>query len=122
MRKSKLRMTRDGSRGRCCAGQFMMLGHCCLVLLLVSCASGKKVTKTDYSDLKLGSRIVKQTKDPYSIKSPFQKEVYHASRTVKTSAFKSREYHAEKKFFAGKDKDKYKTGLFSQAKKKNPTG
>jgi hypothetical protein len=90
------------------------------VLLLASCASGKKGTKTDYSDLKLGSRIVKQTKDPYSIKTPFQKEVYHASKTVKTSEFKSSEYHAKKKFFGGKDK--YKAGLFSQAKKKSPTG
>jgi hypothetical protein len=41
---------------------------------------------------------------------------------VKTSKFRSSEYHAKKKFFAGKDKDKYKAGLFSQAKKASPTG
>jgi hypothetical protein len=100
----------------------MTLGHCFLALLLASCASKEKRKKTDYSDLKLGSRIVKQTKDPYSIKSPFQKEVYNASHVVKTSEFKSSEYHAKKKFFAGKDKDQYKAGLFSQAKKTSPTG
>lgn len=100
----------------------MAMGHCCVVLLLASCASGGKEKKTtDYSDLKLGTRIVKQTKDPYSIKSPFQKEVYNASKTVKTSKFKSSEYHASKKFFAGKDKENYKAGLFSQGKKSSST-
>lgn len=103
----------------------MMRGKFCLVLmlLLASCASDEKKRKTtDYSDLKLGSRIVKQTKDPFSIKSPFQKEVFNASQTVKTSQFKSTEYHAKKKFFAGKDKDKYKAGSFSQAKKASNAG
>ena len=101
----------------------MVMGHCCVVLLLASCASGEKKKKTtDYSDLKLGTRIVKQTKDPYSIKSPFQKEVFNASKPVKTSQFKSSQYHASKKFFAGKDKENYKAGLFSQAKKTSPTG
>jgi hypothetical protein len=100
-----------------------MMSLCCLILLLASCASKEqKKPQTDYADLNLGTRIVKQTKDPYSIKSPFQKEVYNASRTVKTSDFKASQYHAKKKFFAGKDKDQYKAGLFSQAKKKSPTG
>jgi hypothetical protein len=100
----------------------MVLGHCCLMLLLASCVSGEKKSKTDYADLKFGSRIVKQTKHPDTIKSPFQNEVYHASHVVKTSEFKSSQYHAEKKFFAGKDKTKYKAGLFSQSKKTSPTG
>jgi hypothetical protein len=68
---------------------------------------------------------VKQTKHPETIKSPFQKEVFNASHPVKTSEFKSSkdsQYHANKKFFAGKDKNKYKAGLFSQAKKTSPTG
>src|SRR6187399_2748546 len=99
MMRSNIRMTREEARRRRCAGPFMVMGHCCVVLLLASCASGGKEKKTtDYSDLKLGTRIVKQTKDPYSIKSPFQKEVYNASKTVKTSKFKSSEYHASKKF------------------------
>ena len=43
-------------------------------------------------------------------------------KSVKTSQFKSSEYHAKKKFFAGKDKEKYKAGLFSQAKKTSNAG
>jgi hypothetical protein len=97
-----------------------IMGQCSLLAALASCASHQKDSKSDYSDLKLGQRIVKQTKDPYAIKSPFQTEVYNATRAVKTSGFKTSEYHGKKGFSSGKDD--YKAGTFSQADKTNQAG
>jgi hypothetical protein len=94
--------------------------HAACVLVLLSCASEKK-TKTDYTDLSMGQRVVKQTKDPYSIKSPFQKDVFNASETVKTSGYKTGEFSGKKKGFFGR-KDKFKAGTFSQADKSSRTG
>jgi hypothetical protein len=94
--------------------------HAACVLVLPSCASDKK-TKTDYTDLNMGQRVVKQTKDPYSIKSPFQKDVFKASETVKTSGYKTGEYSGKKKGFFGR-KDKFKAGSFAQADKSSQTG
>jgi hypothetical protein len=59
---------------------------------------------------------VKQSKDPHAIKSPFQKEVYNASRSVKTQDFKTGEFQGKKKGFFGGG-DKYKAGSYSQADK-----
>lgn len=91
-----------------------------LLLVLASCASKEKTKTTDYSDLKLGQRIVKQTKDPYAIKSPFQNDVYNASRSVKTSGFKTGDYSGKKGFTSGRDD--FKAGTFSQAGKSSSSG
>ena len=98
----------------------LALSHAISVVVLLSCASEKK-TKTDYTDLSMGQRVVKQTKDPYSIKSPFQKDVFKASETVKTAGYKTGEFSGKKNGFFGR-KDRFKAGTFSQANKSSRTG
>src|SRR4051812_31414119 len=74
-----------------------------LALFLASCGSHDKKPKADYSSMKWEQRLDKQIKDPFGISSPFQKQVYNSSGTVKTSKFKATEYHGEKgSFFGGK--------------------
>jgi hypothetical protein len=89
-------------------------------MLPASCASPKE-PKDDYASMKWASRVSKQIKDPYSIKSPFQNDVYHASKSVKTSGFKTGEFAGEKKGFFG-SKSKFKAGTFSQADKSSSAG
>jgi hypothetical protein len=94
--------------------------------MLASCAS-KKETKTDYASMRFEQRLDKQMdmlkgKDTGSIKNPFQNEVYNASRSVKTSEFKTgaSTYRPKKGFFGSKDK--FKAGTFSQADKTSNAG
>jgi hypothetical protein len=93
----------------------LLFAHAAIAVVLASCASTKE-PKDDYASLKWASRVSKQIKDPYSIKSPFQNDVYHASKTVKTSGFKTEEFSGRKKGFFG-SKSKYKAGTFAQADK-----
>jgi hypothetical protein len=86
-----------------------------LVAVLAGCASKRKEAKSDYTDLNLGQRVVKQTKDPFSIKSPYQQEVYNAKRSVKTSDFKAGAFHGKKTFESGRDN--FRTSAFAQAGK-----
>lgn len=88
-----------------------------LLILCSSCASKDKA-KTDYAGLKWEQRINKQMKDPQSISSPFQKQVYNAARSVKTQNFKAGDYNG-KKGFSGAD-DRFKAGTFAQADKTSP--
>lgn len=85
-----------------------------LLILCSSCASKDKA-RTDYAGLKWEQRINKQMKDPQSISSPFQKEVFNASRSVKTQDFRVGNYKG-KKGFSGSD-DRFRAGTFAQSDK-----
>jgi len=93
----------------------LFTSHLLLLSCLISCASKEKKTKTDYASLPMGQRFDRQIKDPFGISSPFQKEVYNASKNVKTSKFKADEARGSKRFF-GAD-DKFKTANFAQGHK-----
>lgn len=116
MSSGAIQMTHDRKRCRRLArGLFRIVALWPLLLVLGSCASKEQKKSTDYSDLKMGQRIVKQMRDPHAIKSPFQKDVYNASRAVKTSNFKAGDYQGKRGFTSGRDN--FKAGTFSQADK-----
>lgn len=104
------------------SGGFRVLYSSCVMrhmslamfVLLSSCASDDK-PKSDYAGLKWEQRINRQMKDPNSISSPFQREVFQASRSVKTQEFRAHQYQG-KKGFSGAD-DRFKAGTFAQAGK-----
>jgi hypothetical protein len=94
--------------------------HAASILVLASCASDER-QKSDRTANRYSQRMEKQIKDPHSIKSPFQKDVFHASETVKTSGYKTGEFSGKKKGFFGR-KERFKAGTFSQADKSSHTG
>lgn len=85
-----------------------------LLCLLCSCA-GQDQKKPNYADMKWSQRVSQQFKDPTSIHSPFQKQVFNATRGVKTTSFKTSEFHGTNSFQSGKGE--FKAGGFSQADK-----
>lgn len=87
---------------------------CGIILLLSSCASKEKPT-ADYANMKWEQRINQQIKNPFGISSPFQKQVFGASKSLKTSDFKAGKFHTPKEFSGGDDK--FNAGTFSQAGK-----
>lgn len=96
-------------------GGLLMAVCCVLASCLASCASKEKKAGSSYSDLTMGQRFVKQTKDPHAIKSPFQQDVFRSGRNVKTANYKAGDYKGRKGFFGSNEK--YKAGTFAQADK-----
>jgi hypothetical protein len=103
------------------------VGLVACIAMLASCASKEK-PKSDYGSLNFQQRLDRQMKVLKSgksddIKSPFQQEVYNASRTVKTSEFNSGKgaFRSKKKGFFG-SKEKFKAGTFAQSDKSSRVG
>lgn len=96
-------------------GGLLMAVSCVLASCLASCASKEKKAGSSYSDLTMGQRFVKQTKDPHAIKTPFQQDVFRSGQNVKTANYKAGDYKGSKGFF-GSD-EKFKAGSFAQSDK-----
>jgi hypothetical protein len=114
-------MTKEASNTTDCAMTRRMLPRAWVmgpgswvVFLLCSCASKEK-PKPDYASMKWEQRINQQIKNPFGISSPFQKQVFGATRSMKTSNFKAGEFRKPREFSGGDDK--FDAGTFSQADK-----
>src|SRR5687768_1043853 len=109
MTKNEIAPRRKRSHAACCVRRLMLaVTHAASILVLASCASDER-QKSDRTANRYSERMEKQIKDPHSIKSPFQKDVFHASETVKTSGYKTGEFSGKKKGFFGR-KERFKAG------------
>ena len=97
--------------------QFLACVSSLLLLLLASCSTEEGTKKSSYADMKWSQRVSQQLKAPFAIQTPFQKQVFHAAREVKTEQVKTSLFNGSKNYST--PEARFKAGTFSQADEQN---